>query len=179
MCVNPHLCWREGSIYRWYARATMSNKMVDVVSCMTLFISDNLLVRLDILVPCSWNRWKYSWRRSMKTSRKFCVRRGRWSPNCWFLRTRYCLWSLSVRLWVWFSVDHFIWLEIKCFWDLRSPLSFEGGHTVVCNCNEYKRVIGYSGEPEGCGDGEEAEERLEENQSPPRWCSDYVGPPEE
>lgn len=38
----------------------------------------------------------------------------------------------------------------------------------MCNSNDYKRVICYSGEPEGCGDGEEAEERLEENQSPPR-----------
>lgn len=42
-----------------------------------------------------------------------------------------------------------------------------------------RRLFGHSGEPEGCGDGEETKEGSEENQSPSGWCADYAWPPEE
>lgn len=42
-----------------------------------------------------------------------------------------------------------------------------------------RRLFGHSGEPEGCGDREEAKEGSEENQGPSGWCTDYAWPPEE
>ena len=87
--------------------------------------------------------------------------------------------SVSAAKCVRFSVWHFFWLERNClFWVLRAATAFlkeDGEKQSVC----VTVVLCRSGEPEGCGDGEEAEERPEEDQSPSGWCTDYAGPPEE
>lgn len=78
-----------------------------------------------------------------------------------------CLWSLSVQLsacdLVW--ATSFDWKENafesgEVLWVLK-----EDGE-VMCNNTGCKEVVCHSGEPEGCGDREEAEERLEANQGP-------------
>lgn len=83
----------------------------------------------SIHVSCSWNRWRYSWRRSMKTSRKYCVREESWSPNCWTHRTRYFHHSASAGLCqcsynkcAQFSMCHLFWLERNCCWFSRGKI---------------------------------------------------------
>lgn len=157
------------------------------VLCLTLFIAHHLLPHPDTLAraSCSWNRWRCSWRRSMKTSRKCCAREESWSPNCSAPRTRYfsitlALRFLSVRLSVCDLVcgTSFDWKETAFFgiWELRRLFWRRMGKSRACALTA---VLCRSGEPEGCGDGEEAEERPEEDQSPSGWCTDYAGPPEE
>lgn len=64
-----------------------------VMWCVWLSVSP--IAFADLLhMSCSWNRWRCSWRRSTKTSRKCCAREESWSAECWTSRTRFSLCSV-------------------------------------------------------------------------------------
>ena len=123
----------------------------------------------------SWNRWRCSWRRSTKTSRKCCAREESWRPNCWtsrtrlFLRSGFLLYGPCTQVCIHTCTLSCV-LVSSCFSVLTRVRGLKKGPM---------RLVCHSGWPEGCGVWEEAEERFEEDQSPSGWCSNYAGPPEE
>lgn len=81
-----------------------------------------------------------------------------------------CLWvPVSAVKCVRFSARHFFLIGKEAAFECGEGAVLREDRKIECVCVTIlvrKGVFCDSGEPEGCGDGEEAEERPEENQSP-------------
>lgn len=127
-----------------------------------VWLSSEPMAFTDLLhVSCSWNRWRCSWRKSTKTSRKCCAREESWSANCWTYRTRFFLLSVFLindpRAQACIRTCTLLYCTLpNADWLLLSTV-----HT--CHERGLMRLGCHSGLPEGCGDWEEAEERSKED----------------
>lgn len=80
-----------------------------------VWLSVSPLAFADLLhTSCSWNRWRCSWRRSTKTSRKCCAREESWSAKCWTSRTRFFLCSVFLPYNPWAQAYIHTCMLLKC-----------------------------------------------------------------